>query len=168
MALVHVEDGGLDAAGSERLDAADAQQDLLAQAVLAVATVEPVGDRALGRGVCLHVGVEQQQLDPADVDAPEPGVQSTARQSHGDEHRRPAGGEHRRHRQSRGVELDELLLLRAARGQQLAEVAVAVEEADADDRHAQVAGRLEVVAGEDAEPPEYCGSASLRPNSGEK
>ena len=37
------------------------------------------------------------------------------------------------------------------RGQQLAEVAVAVEEADADDRHAQVAGRLEVVAGEDAE-----------------
>ena len=49
VALVHVEDGGLDAAGGERLDAADAEQDLLAQAVLAVAAVEAVGDRALGR-----------------------------------------------------------------------------------------------------------------------
>ena len=54
-------------------------------------------------------------------------------------------------RQERRVEFDELLLLGAAGRQQLAEVAVAVEEADADDRHAEVAGRLEVVAGQDPE-----------------
>ena len=99
-----------------------------------------------------HVGVEQQQAGlgrrrraRAGRAAAPPGSGTEI------EHRRPVGGEHRRHRQQRGVELDELLLLRAARGQQLAEVAVAVEEADADDRHAEVAGRLEVVAGEDAE-----------------
>ena len=52
-------------------------------------------------------------------------------------------------RQQRRVELVELLVLRAAGRQQLAEVAVAVEEPDADDRHAEVAGGLQVVAGQD-------------------
>ncbi len=77
--LVHVEHGGLDAAGGERLDAADAEQDLLPQPVLAVAAVEAVGDRALGGGVRGHVGVEQEQRDAADVDAPERGVQASLR-----------------------------------------------------------------------------------------
>ena len=49
VALVHVEHLGLDADGGERLHAADAEQDLLAQPVLAVAAVEAVGDGALGR-----------------------------------------------------------------------------------------------------------------------
>ena len=43
------------------------------------------------------------------------------------------------------------LLLPAVARQRLPEVAGAVEQADADDRHAEVAGRLEVVAGEDAQ-----------------
>ena len=75
VALVHVEYGGLDATGGERLDAADAEQDLLAQPVLAVAAVQAVGDGALGRRIGIHVRVQQEQLDPPDVDAPEPGVQ---------------------------------------------------------------------------------------------
>ena len=43
--------------------------------------------------------------------------------------------------------------LPALGGQGLGEVPVAVEEADAEDGDAEVAGRLEVVAGEDAETP---------------
>ena len=43
------------------------------------------------------------------------------------------------------------LLLPRVAGQGLLEVAGLVEEADADQRHAQVRGRLQVVAGEDAE-----------------
>ncbi len=43
------------------------------------------------------------------------------------------------------------LLLPAVAGQRLLEVARAVEQADGDDRHAEVAGGLQVVAGEDAE-----------------
>ena len=153
VALVHVEDGGLDAAGGERLDAADAEQDLLAQAVLAVAAVEAVGDRALGRRVGLHVGVEQQQLDPADVDAPEPGVQRTARAApRRRAPARPPAASTGVIGSSAGSSSTNSSSCAPLGGQQLAEVAVAVEEADADDRHAEVAGRLEVVAGEDAEP----------------
>ncbi len=44
-----------------------------------------------------------------------------------------------------------------------------VEQADADDRHAQVAGGLEVVAGQDAEAAGVLGQRrAVMPNSGEK
>ena len=54
-------------------------------------------------------------------------------------------------RQLVGVEDGVVLLLPAVPGQGLAEVAVPVEQPDADQRDAEVAGRLEMVAGEDAE-----------------
>ena len=61
-------------------DAADAEDELLAEPVLAVAAVEPVGDRAgLGR-VPLDVGVEQVEARPADVGAPDPGGDGLARE----------------------------------------------------------------------------------------
>ena len=75
VALVHVEHVGLEAEGGERLHAADAEQDLLAQPVLAVAAVEAVGDGALGGRVVRHVGVEQEQRNAADVDPPDARVQ---------------------------------------------------------------------------------------------
>lgn len=50
------------------------------------------------------------------------------------------------------VEDGVVLLLPAVPGQALPEVAVAVEQPHADEGHAQVAGGLEVVPGEDAEP----------------
>jgi len=49
------------------------------------------------------------------------------------------------------IEVGVALLLPAVRGQRLSEVAVPVEETDPHQGHAEVAGRLEVVAGEDAE-----------------
>ena len=55
-------------------------------------------------------------------------------------------------RQLVGVEDGVALLLPAVAVERLLEVAVAVEQADADERDAEVGGRLEVVAGEDAEP----------------
>ena len=51
----------------------------------------------------------------------------------------------------RGVEDRVVLLLPAVGGQRLPEVPAPVEQADPDDRHAEVAGRLQVVAGQDAE-----------------
>ena len=44
-----------------------------------------------------------------------------------------------------------MLLLPAVAGQGLAEVAVPVQQPHADEGYAEVAGRLEVVAGQDAE-----------------
>ena len=57
-------------------------------------------------------------------------------------------------RQVEEVVLGVALLLPAVDVEVLAEVALAVHQADADERQAEVAGALEVVAGEDARPPE--------------
>ena len=61
VALVDVEHLRVDAEGPQRPHAADAEDDLLAQAVVRVAAVEAVGDRDAVGGVALDVGVEQVQ-----------------------------------------------------------------------------------------------------------
>lgn len=76
MALVGVEDLGRGVAGEPLVgahgpDAADAEQHLLQQPVLAAAAVEAVGDVALGGRVRLDAGVQQQQRDPADLGLPD-------------------------------------------------------------------------------------------------
>ena len=65
--------------GADRADAADAEQHLLAQPVLGVAAVQPVGDGADDLAVLLDVGVEQQQRDAADLGDPDAGGQRLAR-----------------------------------------------------------------------------------------
>ena len=136
----------------DRAHAADAEQQLLQQAVLAAATVEAVGDRAQGVLVLGDVGVEQQQRDAADRDPPHArGERLAVGQRQGHEGRGAVRVAQHRQRQAVGVEHRVALLLPALARDRLAEVAGAVEQADGDDRHAEVAGRLEVVAGEDAE-----------------
>ena len=71
MTLVGVEDLRLQPEGAQSADAADAQHDLLAQAVLDVAAVEAVGDRRDLGGVGVDGGVEEVELDPPDVDLPD-------------------------------------------------------------------------------------------------
>ena len=172
MALVGVEDLGSGRAGDpgvrpQRTDAADAEQQLLAQPVLAGAAVEPVGHAAEVVGVLLDVGVEQQQRHPSDVGDPDPGHQLGV-VVEGDPHHGPGPVRlvEERERELVGVEDRVGLLLPALAGQRLLEVAHPVEQADADQRDAEVGGRLEVVAGEDAEAAgvlrEHGGDAELR------
>ena len=72
VALVGVEHLRIDPEGVEGAHAADAEEDLLAQAVLGLAAVEPVGDRPQVGGVLLHVGVEQVERHPPDLGPPHP------------------------------------------------------------------------------------------------
>ena len=62
----------------------------------------------------------------------------------------------------RGIALD----LAVALVEPLAEVAAAVEEADADERHAELGGGLQVVAGEDAEAARVDGEALVETELG--
>ena len=81
VALVGVEHLGRLADRVEGPHAADAEQDLLAHAVLLrVAAVEAVGDDAALGVVLVDVGVEQVQPDAADVGPPDLGVQRRAGQ----------------------------------------------------------------------------------------
>ncbi len=139
-----------------RADGADtsyAEEHLLEQPVLAAAAVEPVGHPAFDEVVLLDVGVEQEQRDPAHLGDPDAGAQgAVAGQGEGDLGGGAVGLLELVQGQLVRVEDGVVLLLPAVPGQGLAEVSVPVEQADADQRGAEVAGGLEVVAGQDAEP----------------
>ena len=131
--------------------AADAEHELLPQPVLAVAAVERVGDVTRPVRVSLDLRVDQVEGDAPDPRPPdaEPDRHEVAAvvgelddRSHGDElERQPA-------RVVAGVALDLPVVL----VEPLPEVAAAVEEADPDERHAELRRRLQMVAGEHAEP----------------
>ena len=71
VAFVQVEDAGFDAERLQRADAADAEDDLLLDARLAIAAVEPRRQLAIPRRVLLEVGVEQVQRHAAEAHAPD-------------------------------------------------------------------------------------------------
>ena len=108
---------------------ADAEHDLLADALLGAAAVEAVAHQAVLVVVVVDVGVEQVERDATDLGLPHPGVHPHAGQLDADQH---VG--HRRQRHGPGVEAGEALLLPAPAVELLAEVAVAVEQADAGQR----------------------------------
>ena len=176
MALVGVEHLGRGGAGelavgADRPHAADAEQHLLLEPVLGAAAVEPVGDLALGGVVVLDVGVEQQQRHPADLRLPDLGAQrAVAGEADRDPQRRAVGRRAAARAAARaGRSAGSARAASRRRDSDWREVAGPVEQADADDRHAEVAGRLEVVAGEDAETAgvlrQHLGDAELRARS---
>ena len=136
----------------DRARAADAEQQLLQQSVLAAAAVEAIGDAAELLDVLLHIRVQQQQRDAPDREAPDAGVQRAAL---GEREHDLRGGSVRvpQHAHGQAVRIEHriALLLPAVARDRLAEVAGAVEQSDADDRDAEVGGALQVVAREDAE-----------------
>ena len=136
----------------ERAHAADAEQDVLRQPPVGLADVEPRRDPA-GRDVVLRpLGVEQEQRDAADVHAPDLGRHLEPAHGHGDGQRRAVGTRHQRGGQPLGIRVDPVLVLPAAGVDALAEVALAVQQPDRDERQRPVGRLLEDVAGERAEP----------------
>ena len=136
VALVHVEDGRVDAQRGECTHAADAEQQLLFDAVLAIARVQRVREQ---------FDLEQVERDAADVLAPDVRAQRLAVQL--DVDRDGLADE------PGSLRVDALVRLGLATGvvDALAEVAPAVEQPDADERDAELGCRLQMVAGEDAE-----------------
>ena len=96
--FVHVANGGVLAEGLEGANAADAEDDLLLDAGLLVAAVELGGDAAIFLAVLRDVGIEQVELNAADLDVPDSQEQFAARQHHRDENRRAVRVEFRHER----------------------------------------------------------------------
>src|SRR5665213_2322806 len=72
MPFVHVIDGGAEAQRLKRAQAADAEHNLLLDALVIVAAIEMIGDLAiLRRSVLRGVAVDKVELDAAHVDAPD-------------------------------------------------------------------------------------------------
>ena len=160
VALVQVEDRRLEPEPAQHADAADTEQDLLPQPVRPVAAVEGLGDGPVR--VSADLGVDQVEGRAADPHAPdaEPHrdelaavVRELDHGSHRHElERQPA-------RVGRRVVLDLAIVL----VEPLLEVAAAVEEADPDERDAELRRGLEIVAGENAEPAGVDGEALVEP-----
>ena len=160
VALVGVEDLRRGDAGeplevAQGLDPAHAQQELLLQPVVTAAAVQPVGDAAGGFVVARNVGVQQQQRNASDVGPPDVRQQAPAvgeRKRDLDGLAVAVGGGLAQQRQGQPVRVQHRVrfLLPGVAGERLLEVAGLVEETDADQRHAKVRGRFQVVAGQDA------------------
>ncbi len=135
----------------EGAQAADAEHDLLLEPHLEAAAVEARGDLAVGRLVLGQVRVEQEQRHAADLGDADEQVHGPPGEVHRDDRRAPVGRLGDRERQLVGLEHRVGLVLHAVVVDDLPEVPLPVEEADARQRHAQVARGLQVVAGEDAE-----------------
>ena len=144
MALVRVVDARVPADRPNGTRTADPEHEFLLEPVQLVAAIEPIGDLPIGLGVDREIGVEQQQRDPADVEPPHLGVDVAIGDRDLDDDAgvdaTEIGGV---------VGFDPLGLLSTV--EHLAKEAMPVEQADTGQRGTDVAGRLEMVAGQDAE-----------------
>ena len=177
MALVHVEHLGTGQAPQfgERTDgahSADTGQDLLPDAVLLIAAVQPVGDGAHVVIVLRDVGVEQQQRDPPHLGDPDPRRERhVVGQRELDQDCFPVGVGEQTQRQPLRIQRRIVFVLPPVGGQRLPKVARAVVQADGDQRQTQIGGRLEMVTGEDAQPAgivgQHLGDAELHREVGD-
>ena len=151
VAFVQVPHRRLDAQRAQRPHAADAEDDFLLDARLAIAAVEARRQLAVPGRVLVEVGVEQEQAHVADPHAPHRGQHRAIAERHGRDARLAVGRDRRFDRRVGPVDALVVFLLPAVVRHALVEVALRIHEADADERHAEVAGFLAVVAGQHAE-----------------
>ena len=151
VSFVQVPGRRLDAHGLEDADAADAEDDLLLDARLAVAAVEPRRELAIPGRVLLEIGVEEEEPDAAEPHLPDRHEHGAIPERHGDDAGAAVGPDGWLDRRIGPVEALVDFLLPAFRRHRLMEVALRVHEADADERNPEVARFLAVIAGEHAE-----------------
>ena len=151
VALVEMPRLRLELERAQGAHAAHAQDHLLVQAHLAAADVQDVRDRAVGSVVVGYVGVEQQERHTADLREPHRAPHRPAGHLDADRQRPAVARCHAGQRQALRVVVGVSVLLVAVRVDRLAEIAVAVEQANAHERDRHVRSGLQMVAGEHAQ-----------------
>ncbi len=151
VAFVEMPDRRLDAHGPQHPHAADAEDHFLLDARFAVAAVEAGREFAVPRRVFLEVGVEQVEAHVADPDPPHRGQHRAIAERHGGDARPAVGGDGGFNRRVGPVDALVVFLLPAVVRHALVEVALRIHEAHADERQAEVAGFLAVIAGQHAQ-----------------
>ena len=145
-----MEDARFDAERPERAHAADAEDDFLLDARLPIAPVQTRGQLAVPRGVLFEIGVEEIELHAPDAYPPHRHQHRPIVERNGREARLAVGGRRLLDRSVLPVEQLVALFLPSFRRHVLMEVALRIHEPDADERHAEVAGLLAVIAGQHA------------------
>ena len=144
MAFVQVMHRGLPPQRGQSPCATNPQHHLLIETMMAVATVETVGDATVVLTVRFEVRVQDEKRDPAHIDAPHPCGDVSAGEWDAHHHARVQGPELER--------INRWVVLRLTTiGDLLIEVPVSIEEPDTGQRESPIAGRLQMITGEDPE-----------------
>ncbi len=151
VSFVQVQHARRDAHRLQRAKTADAEQQLLPDAHAPVAAVEARRQLAIFRSIAFDVGIEQQQIAASDFHAPDFGADRAAACLDLHRHRLAVGSDGGFHRQLVDVGLQIFFLLPAVAIEALAEITLAVKQADADQRDIQIRRALDVIAGKHAE-----------------
>src|SRR5260370_32069772 len=149
MSLVHMADRGGQAHRLESVNAAYAQHDLLANAKLLVTAVERTRNRPVGRGVLLHVRVEQEQRHSPYLDFPQLGQHDAVRILDPNHEPIARSVEHGRNGHSAPNVDRGTLALPTVSVERLTEIPLRVGQAHPDERQTEITGRFELVASED-------------------
>ena len=125
---------------------AHAQQKLLANANAKIASVQAGGQLPVLGGVSFHVGVEQQKIAPAHLNAPDlcPDAPAASFNLHHD--RSAVFSDRYFHRQLGDVGLEIFFPLPSVDIEALPEISLAVEQPDSNQRDVKVRSALDVVA----------------------
>ena len=141
----------LDVERAQNAHTADAEQPFLAQPQVHAAGVESAEKFAILWAVFRQVRIEQQQRHAANHQSPGPHQHFMPRHFNRDSEVGAVGVENRRDRRGCQIERVVHVLLPAIDIDALVEVAVAIEQPDADQRQTQIGRRFAMVTGEHAE-----------------
>ena len=132
--FVQVIDSGLVAHGLQHPHAANAKNDLLLHACLAIATAAR-REVAVPWRVLFEVGIEQIEDDAPDAHSPDRDEDRPVAERDCRDARLAVGCDSRFDRSARPIQLLVDLLLPSVSGQALMKIALRIHEADADERH---------------------------------
>ncbi len=122
--FVEVKDARRNAHGLQCAKAADAQEQLLPNTRARVSAVQARAQFQVLRCIARHLGVEQQQVTPSDLDSPDLGAYGAAAGFNFDHHRFPVVADGKFHGKLVDVGVEVLFLLPAVLVQALQEVAL--------------------------------------------
>ena len=151
VALVEMPDRRCQPQGADRPHAPDTEHEFLMQAHLPTADVQDVGDRPVLDRVLGDIRVQQQDRHPSDLSEPHRDGQVPTGELDRDGQRQAVLVLHPRQRQAAQVVVGVSVLLVAVGIDLLAEVTLAIEQPDPDERQGHVAGGFHMIAGQDAQ-----------------
>ena len=128
------------------------KQQLLPDANAGVAAIQTRRQLAVFRSIAFHVRIEQEQIAASNCHPPDFGMNGAAARLDLHHYRPAVFADRRFHGQLGDVGCKIFFLLPTVAIQALAEISLAVKQADADQRNAEIGRALDMVAGQDAEP----------------
>src|SRR5437867_2955274 len=136
---------------SERAEATDAEQQLLADPDASVAAIQARSQLAIFGGVSRDIRVEEKQIAASDFHAPDSCPDRAALGFDFHHHRFAVGAYRRFHGQLVDIRSQVLFLLPAILVEPLPEISLPIKQSNTDEGNAEIRGAFDVITGENAQ-----------------